>query len=244
MIWDIMGKNKEKCPRLAFMCSGNGSNAKAIVNACKRGTLDANPVLLVSNRVSAKALEWGEKYGLATVIAKNETEQLNILRKYEVNWIILSGYLSLIGESIIEAYTKRIVNIHPSLLPRHGGKGMYGIRVHESVIASGDTITGATVHMVSNEIDQGKILGQSTIEVYESDTPESLAERVLHEEHKLFPKVLSSILLTLPMKTCLKCRETKPFSDYGKNRSKKDGLQTYCKECNREYYYYGHFLSH
>ena len=110
--------------------------------------------------------------------------------------MILSGYLSIIGSDILNGF--KVVNIHPSLLPRHGGRGMYGMRVHEAVIASGDSITGATVHMVSDEIDQGKILGQSTIEVYESDTPHSLSERVLDVEHKLFPKVLSSILLTLP----------------------------------------------
>ena len=197
MIWDIMGKNKGKCPRLAFMCSGNGSNAKAIVNACERGTLNANPVLLVSNRDSAKALEWGEKYGLATVIAKNETEQLNILRKYEVNWIILSGYLSLIGESIIDAYEKRIVNIHPSLLPRHGKT--YGMNTHRAVIESGDVETGITIHYVSKNYDEGEIIAKKTrIMVRNSDTPESLSERVLKEEHIFFPKVLSSILLTLP----------------------------------------------
>tara|TARA_R110000787_G_C13246379_1_gene428877 strand:+ start:176 stop:751 length:576 start_codon:yes stop_codon:yes gene_type:complete len=191
-----MGKNNEKCPRLAFMCSGNGSNAKAIVNACERGTLDANPVLIVSNRVSAKALEWGKKYGLPSVVITNEKDQLKILRDNDIDWVILSGYLSIIGSDILNGF--KVINIHPSLLPRHGGRGMYGMRVHEAVIASGDSITGATVHMVSDEIDQGKILGQSTIEVYESDTPHSLSERVLDVEHKLFPKVLSSILLTLP----------------------------------------------
>jgi phosphoribosylglycinamide formyltransferase-1 len=182
-------------PRLAFLVSRNGTNARSIVNACRVGVLNADPVLLISNNKHSKALQWVTEYDeLDHMYSRNEMEHLAALIAYRIDWIILCGYLSRVGNSIIDEYEKRIVNVHPSLLPRHGGKGMYGRAVHESVISSGDKWSGFTVHYVSKNYDEGEIIYQKRIRVLPNESTESLEQKVRKEEQMFLPHVLSTIL--------------------------------------------------
>ncbi len=115
------------------------------------------------------------------------------LKQYNVDLIVLAGYLAILDESFIEAFKGRIINIHPSLLPKYGGQGYYGAKVHEAVIAAGEKYSGATTHFVDNGVDTGRIIYQAQIEVKEGDTPETLAQRVLREEHRLIVKTVKDI---------------------------------------------------
>ena len=118
----------------------------------------------------------------------------DILQKHRVDLVVLAGYMKKIGTKTLAAYAGRIINIHPALLPKHGGQGMYGMRVHEQVLASGDTETGATVHLVADDYDTGRILARQSVPVLEHDTAETLAERVLQIEHRLYVDTLSRIV--------------------------------------------------
>ena len=119
---------------------------------------------------------------------------LDILAHWKPDLIVLAGWLRKIPEAVLAAYPDAIVNIHPSLLPKFGGKGFYGLRVHEAVIAAGEAASGCTVHLVNEEYDQGRILGQRRVVVQPSDTPQSLAARVLEQEHQLYPACISELL--------------------------------------------------
>lgn len=114
-------------------------------------------------------------------------EWCRVLEAARVDLVVLAGYLKQVPEAVVRAWRGRIINVHPALLPRHGGRGMYGRRVHEAVLAAGDSVSGATVHLVSEEYDQGEILAQGTVPVLPGDTPDTLAARVLAVEHKLLP---------------------------------------------------------
>lgn len=186
--------------RIAIFASGKGSNCKAIIEAVNKGQVpNAKVVLVVSNNKNAGALDIARSAGIPSVWISRQSfdsdEEFNntllkILNEYQVNFIALAGYLKKLDSVIIQQFRNRIVNIHPALLPAFGGKGMYGIHVHEAVLASGEKITGATVHIVDEEYDHGPIILQETINVLPDDTPESLAERVLPIEHRLYPKAL------------------------------------------------------
>ena len=115
------------------------------------------------------------------------------LRPMGIDLIVLAGYLSIVSKPLLDVYEGRIINIHPSLIPRHCGKGMYGLHVHESVLASGDKVSGCTVHFVDSGTDTGKIIRQVTVPVEEGDTPETLQARVLVQEHKLLPQVVAEL---------------------------------------------------
>jgi phosphoribosylglycinamide formyltransferase-1 len=189
--------------RIAVFLSGSGSNLQALVDGTKAGILAGRVVWVVAS--SAKA------YGL--VRAKNERidtfvfqprkypspqaaadDLLARLQQKRIGYIALAGYLKLLPSDVVGAYRNRIVNIHPALLPRYGGKGMYGHHVHEAVLAAGDKESGATVHLVDEIYDHGKILGQMRVPVMPDDTPDSLAARVLEQEHKLYPRVLNRLI--------------------------------------------------
>ena len=123
-----------------------------------------------------------------------QAKLLRVLQEREIDYIALAGYLQLLPGSVVKAYHNRIVNIHPAPLPKYGGKGMYGHHVHEAVVAAGDTVSGPTVHLVDEIYDHGKILEHSPVEVLPDDTPETLAARVLIQEHKLYPRVLQKLI--------------------------------------------------
>jgi phosphoribosylglycinamide formyltransferase-1 len=195
-----MSDNKK---RLAVFCSGTGSNFKALFYAIIERELPAEIVLCVSNRSQCGAMDFAREYGIET-LHLSETQfgtyedfaraMLSALQERRIDLILLAGYLRKIPDSVVSAWPEKIVNIHPSLLPQFGGAGMYGMRVHEAVIASGETRSGATVHFVNEEYDKGRIIMQNHVPVLAGDTPETLAERVLRCEHRLYPDALEKLL--------------------------------------------------
>lgn len=190
-------------PRLGFFVSHRGSNMRAIVAACQAGALKAEPALLISNNRNSAALAWASENALPAYHLSPKSEggedaldraHLETLSSAGVDLIILAGYMRKIGPKVLQAYKNRILNIHPSLLPKHGGQGMYGHHVHEAVIAAGETESGVTVHLVDGDYDTGPIVAQAEVPVMPNDTPDDLAKRVLATEHKFFTETLTRIV--------------------------------------------------
>jgi phosphoribosylglycinamide formyltransferase-1 len=175
--------------RVATAVSGKGSNLAALLRALGEDA-PARIVLVVSNRADAGALEVARRHGVPTHVfndSADPAEWCRVLADVAADLVVLAGYLKRVPAAVLEAYAGRVLNIHPALLPRHGGPGMYGRRVHEAVLAAGDSSSGATVHLVSEEYDRGPILGQAAVPVLPGDTPDALAQRVLQVEHRLLP---------------------------------------------------------
>jgi formyltetrahydrofolate-dependent phosphoribosylglycinamide formyltransferase len=175
--------------RVAVAVSGRGSNLEALLRALGDDA-PARVVLVVSNRADAAALARAREHGVpAEVLSQpaDATEWLDRLEHYRVDLLVLAGYLKLVPAAVIARYRDRILNVHPALLPAFGGRGMYGHRVHEAVLASGARESGATVHLVDEVYDRGRILAQGRVAVLPGDTAETLAARVLSVEHRLLP---------------------------------------------------------
>jgi phosphoribosylglycinamide formyltransferase 1 len=182
-------------PRLAVFASGGGSNLQALIDAHARGDLPAPVALVIANRASAGALERARRHAIPAVHvgrdhADPEGRMLELLREHRVDVVVLAGWLALIGPRLLAAYPERIVNIHPGPLPRFGGQGMYGQHVHAAVLAAGVACSGPTVHLVDEHYDQGPILAHVEVPVVAGDTPQTLAARVLREEHDLLWRVI------------------------------------------------------
>lgn len=177
---------------IAVCVSGRGSNLAALLDALPPGA-PAAVALVLSNRRNAGGLELARERGIATHLLADPADAadwLRVLALHQVELVVLAGYLALVPPGVVAACQGRMLNIHPSLLPRHGGPGMYGRRVHEAVLASGDGESGATVHLVTEEFDEGPILGQAKVPVLADDTPETLAARVLVVEHQLLTQAV------------------------------------------------------
>jgi len=184
---------------LAVFVSGSGSNLQAIIDAVESAVeskrnenkdselANVNIVLVISDREGAYALERAKKHGIKSeVIGKNEAARLlDTLKSFDIDGIVLAGYLSILPSEVIDEYKDKIINIHPALLPMFGGKGFYGMKVHQAVIESGEKFSGATIHLVDSGIDTGAVLARFIIEVLPDDTPESLQKRVIKIEHNL-----------------------------------------------------------
>ena len=188
---------------IAVFASHGGSDLQAIIDACKSGRLDAQVKVVISNNSKSLALKRAEISGIPAfhfsqkVISdsvKLEETILKTLSDHKIHIIFLAGYLKKLGPSILKAYENRVFNIHPSLLPKYGGKGMYGINVHEAVIKAEETETGITIHRVNDEYDSGEIVAQRKVPVKSGDTAEILAARVLEQEHIFIVEVLSEII--------------------------------------------------
>jgi len=179
---------------IAVLASGSGTNFQAILDAIADGTLERRVVLVASNREDAGALERGRAAGVrAEWVPPGDDyhERLHaLLTGAAPDLIVLAGYLKLIAAETVRAWPGRMLNIHPALLPSFGGKGMYGIHVHEAVLERGVKVSGVTVHVVDEEYDRGPIVAQRIVPVFYDDTPESLQARVLKREHELYPQVL------------------------------------------------------
>lgn len=187
---------------IAVFASHGGSDLQAIIDGCKNGQINATVVVVISNNKDSVALQRAKnenipnfhmsvkKYGSEEILA---TEILNVLNQYNVDMIFLAGYMRLLHIDILEKYENRIFNIHPALLPKFGGKGMFGMNVHNAVINAKEKETGVTIHRVNAEYDSGEIVAQTKVAVMENDTPEILAERVLLREHEFLVEVISSI---------------------------------------------------
>ena len=175
---------------------------QAIIDACKSGRLNARVCVVISNNSGATALQRARNEGIpalhlsAGVIGDPgalERRMLDALLEHKADLVFLAGYLKKIGSGILSAYENRILNVHPSLLPKHGGKGMHGLNVHRAVLEAGETETGVTIHRVSAEYDSGEIVAQARVPVLAGDSPETLAARVLAREHELIVEVLESL---------------------------------------------------
>jgi len=169
--------------------SGRGSNLAALLHALD-GEAPARVVLVISNRATAGGLSVASQFGVPTHVLNDSadpTEWCRVLGEARVDLVVLAGYLQRVPPGVVAAFRGRILNIHPALLPHHGGTGMYGRRVHQAVLAAGELESGATVHLVTDEYDGGPVLGQARVPVLPGDTADSLATRVLEVEHRLLP---------------------------------------------------------
>jgi len=178
--------------RVAVAVSGRGSNLEALFTRLGNGD-EAQVVLVLSDRSDAPALDRARERGVAALALedwRSADEWLAALGAQSVDLLVLAGFLKLVPPGVIARYRGRIINVHPALLPAFGGKGMYGIRVHEAVLQSGAAESGCTVHLVEEEYDRGMILAQARVPVLPGDTAAMLAARVLEQEHKLLPAVV------------------------------------------------------
>jgi phosphoribosylglycinamide formyltransferase-1 len=185
--------------KLAVFVSHGGSNFQALVDACKARILDAEILLLICNNPKAYVIERAKAAKIKTYLIKNrdldqECEILEILENLQIDFLILAGYMKKIPLKIIEAFPNKILNIHPSLLPKFGGKGMYGLHVHQAVIDAKEVESGVTIHLVTGDYDQGKILAQEVVKVDILDTAETLQAKILKIEHLLYPKTVNNYI--------------------------------------------------
>jgi len=181
------------------LASGRGSNFAAILRAIEEGRLTAEVKILISNREGAGALDVARQHNIfAHWLSPKDYHSpeaydaaiAQLFDQYEVNFVVLAGYLRYITPKFIEKYRNRILNIHPALLPSFGGKGMYGIHVHEAVLEYGCKVSGVTVHIVDEKYDAGPIVLQRCVPVLDDDTPETLAHRVLEQEHQIYAEAI------------------------------------------------------
>ena len=188
---------------IAVFASHGGSDLQAIIDGCKSNKIGANVSVVISNNGSSMALLRSNKEGIpsyhlsAKIFGSEELlaeEILKVLSKYQIDMIFLAGYMRMLHISILKKYENRVFNIHPALLPKYGGKGMYGMNVHTAVIEAKETETGVTIHRVSPEYDSGEIVAQTTVPVFKNDTPEQLAARVLEKEHEFLVEVIADIV--------------------------------------------------
>ena len=191
--------------RLGVLISGGGSNLQAIMDACAGGVLAgaATVAVVIANRVDAYGLERARTANIPAICLEprafgsrreHSAAILAELRRHNVDVVCLAGYLLKVEPDVLAAFSGRIINIHPALLPRYGGPGMYGHHVHEAVLAAGDAESGATVHVVDAEYDHGPVILQETVPVMPGDTADDLARRVLSVEHKLFPAGILKVI--------------------------------------------------
>jgi len=182
--------------RLAVLISGNGSNLQAVIDAVSDGTIpNAKVELVISSREGVYGLERAKKHGITSnVIDRHDSKkQFEALEDHKIDGIVLAGYLSLLPPDVIKKYNRRIINIHPALLPMFGGKGFYGIRVHQAALTAGVKFTGATAHLVELDYDTGDTLIRSVVPVLEGDTAEILQKRVLEAEHKILVHAVKAL---------------------------------------------------
>ena len=184
--------------KIAILVSGTGTNALNIIEYFEEKSI-ATVSLVVSNKNTALAIEKAQNKKIKTVVFNNESfkkngEVLNYLLSESIDFIVLAGFLIKIPTNIIQAYPKKIVNLHPSLLPKFGGKGMYGKYVHQAVIEAQEAESGISIHYVNEEYDNGAIIFQSKLTVEKTETAESLAQKIQQLEHRYFPKVIEQVI--------------------------------------------------
>lgn len=190
--------------KIAVCVSGGGTNLQAIIDAIQDGTIHNTEIaVVISNKKDAYALERAAKADIPGVCISPKDyssrdafaeAMVDSLRDYDIDLVVLAGYLVIVPPQMIRAYRNRIINIHPSLIPSHCGMGYYGLKVHESVLSMGNKVTGATVHFVDEQADHGPILLQKAVDVKEGDTPEILQKRVMEQaEWKLLPRAIDLI---------------------------------------------------
>lgn len=187
--------------KIAILASGSGSNAENIARYFS-GSDFAAVSFIIANNPNAYVLERAKNLGIeAAVVTKSEFMEadsvISMLKEREIDFVVLAGFLLLVPQKLIQAFPGRIVNIHPALLPKHGGKGMYGDNVHKAVVACGDKESGITIHLIDEEYDKGTTFFQAKCEVLPTDTPDDVAAKVHALEYEHFPHVIEEILHTL-----------------------------------------------
>ncbi|MDA3885399.1 MAG: phosphoribosylglycinamide formyltransferase [Candidatus Delongbacteria bacterium] len=183
--------------RIAAYISGSGSNLKAILDYSLQKKISSEVVAVIANK-EAKGLEYPVSLGIETAIIPRKEmprsefvkKQVELLKKHNVDLIILAGYIRKLPKEITDKFKNRIINIHPALLPKFGGKGMYGMNVHRAVIEAKEKYSGPTIHFVDDIYDNGEILLQKKVEILEEDTPETLQKKVLELEHIVYPEAI------------------------------------------------------
>ena len=184
---------------IAIFASGEGTNAQTIIDYFK-SSKDVKIALIVSNKSTANVLNRAKNNNIATLIIDKHSfsetnDVIDVLKKCNIDLIVLAGFLWMIPANLVKAFPDKIVNIHPSLLPKFGGKGMYGMNVHKAVIAAKEKESGITIHFVNEEYDKGKIISQHACDVLENDSAEDLVKKIHLLEHEFFPKAIERLLL-------------------------------------------------
>lgn len=187
--------------RIAVFASGSGSNAENIVKFFRSNDL-ARVTIILSNKKDAYVLERARQLGVPSISFNredfyNSNKIVRTLEEQGIDMVVLAGFLWLVPQSLIDKYDGRIVNIHPALLPKYGGKGMFGMNVHNAVVAEKETETGITIHYVNGRYDEGNVIFQAKVSVNPSDTPEMVADKVHHLEYEYFPKIVEKLIATL-----------------------------------------------
>lgn len=183
---------------IAIFASGTGSNAKKIIEHFANHP-QIKISLIVSNNATAKVLQIASENKISSIIIQKEkffkgNAYVDELKKANINFIVLAGFLWKVPQQLIEQFKNKIINIHPALLPKYGGKGMYGNFVHAAVIAAKEKQSGITIHFVDEKYDHGKIIFQAACNVHENDTPETLAQKIHQLEHKYFPEIIEKTI--------------------------------------------------
>lgn len=177
--------------KIAVLVSGGGTNLQALIDAQNSGIIKSGKIeVVISNNHDAYALDRARKFGIATEVANKkectsqdefENKIIDVLRKYEIDFIVLAGFMCILSEKFTKMFSNRIINVHPSLIPSFCGKGYYGLKVHEAALGYGVKVTGATVHYVNEVPDGGEIILQKSVDVLDGDTPEILQKRVMEQ---------------------------------------------------------------
>lgn len=196
-----MRLKKSRNMNIAILASGNGTNAENIVNSFRESTA-VNVCMIVTNARNAHVIERARSLNIPCAYFSKHFWQdgqaiAAFMRQQNIGLIVLAGFLAKIPDALIEAWRDRIINIHPSLLPKYGGKGMYGDRVHEAVIAAGDKESGITIHYINDRLDEGQVIAQYKCEVRPDDTPHTLAQRVHDLEYHYYPQVIRMLAESL-----------------------------------------------
>lgn len=186
---------------ISVLVSGGGTNLQALIDKVESGELaGAEIVQVISSREGIFALERAAKAGIKGKVIKDTDGLLKALAEEDTDLVVLAGYMKVLEPPVIDAYRGRIINIHPSLIPKYCGKGFYGKRVHQAVLDGGETVSGATVHFVDEGVDTGEIILQREVPVEPGDTAETLAARVLKTEHVILAEGIKKVMETLPEK--------------------------------------------
>jgi phosphoribosylglycinamide formyltransferase-1 len=183
---------------IAIFASGEGTNAQRIIDHF-RNSSNIHTALIVSNKPGAKVLERAKKENIPSLVLNRadfyESDRtIRELRSRNIDLVVLAGFLWMIPGNLVAAFPDRIINIHPALLPKFGGKGMYGMNVHKAVLQAEEKESGISIHFVNEKYDEGKIISQHSCKVEKDDTPETLAEKIRRLEHEHFPKVIEKLL--------------------------------------------------
>lgn len=176
---------------IAVCVSGGGTDLQSVIDACEAGKINGQIRLVISNRKKAYGLERARLHGIQAEWIKDEDEILKRFEEEKIDFVVLAGYLAIVGDKLIEQYKNRIINIHPSLIPSFCGPGFYGMHVHEAVFKRGVKVSGATVHFVTGEVDGGPIILQRAVDISDLETPEDIQARVLEIEHEILPEAVA-----------------------------------------------------